>query len=266
MEYGFGIPRAEGEGLQAGKVGFFEQALEFGVGPGPIFGRALRTEAPEVNAGDGAAKFGEGFLGVDVVDEFAVAGEAVEVVADVGLLYPAGDLLDGCVVVNNVAGESAGVLLPEFVIALEDVVGDRGEGLAIDFHDDAVGCEMGIHPFEGHAFFDEEFVIWIFVEDDFRNEAVDGHDGGLAGDLDAIVNDANIFAGPELVELSAALDVEGVFLHGACLIVERGSVNLAVGIEAAGTFGNVFRISSFQEEAIETDARVALWILAEETG
>ena len=57
VENGFGIPRAEGEGLQTGEVGFFEQALEFGVGPGPIFGWALRTEAPEVNAGDGAAQF-----------------------------------------------------------------------------------------------------------------------------------------------------------------------------------------------------------------
>ena len=54
---GFGIPRAEGEGFQTGEVGFFEEALEFLVRFRPVFGRALGAEAPEVNAGDGAAKF-----------------------------------------------------------------------------------------------------------------------------------------------------------------------------------------------------------------
>jgi hypothetical protein len=46
VEDGFGTPGAEGEGLETGKVGLFEKALEFFVGFGTVFGRALRTEAP----------------------------------------------------------------------------------------------------------------------------------------------------------------------------------------------------------------------------
>jgi hypothetical protein len=59
VENSFGAPGAEREGLQAGEVGFFQQALEFLVGFRPIFGRALRAKAPQINAGDGAAEFGK---------------------------------------------------------------------------------------------------------------------------------------------------------------------------------------------------------------
>lgn len=203
---------------------------------------------------------------VDVVDEFAVAGEAVEIVADVGLFDPAGDLLDGSVVVDEVAGETTGILFPEFVVAVEDIIGNGSERLAIDFHDDAVGREVRIHPIEGQAFLDEKFVVGIFVEDDFCDESVDVHDSDLAGDLNAIIDDMDFFAGFELIESGAAIDIESVFLDSALLILDGGRVDLAVGIEAAGTFRDVIGVGGFEKEAIEADAGVALGILTEEIG
>jgi len=94
--------------------------------------------------------------------EFAVAVKPVEIVADVSLFDPAGDLLDRRVVIDDVARETAGILFPKFVVAVENVVRNRAERLTIDFHDDAVRGEVRIHPFQRQAFLDEKFGDWDF--------------------------------------------------------------------------------------------------------
>jgi hypothetical protein len=93
MYNSFRAPGAERERLEAGEVGFFEEALELRVALRPILRRALATKSPKVNSSDSATQFREGFLGVDVVDEFAVTSEAIEIIAHIRLLNPTGDLL-----------------------------------------------------------------------------------------------------------------------------------------------------------------------------
>ena len=117
-EDGFRAVGTERKGLAEGEIGLLQQPLILGVGLGTILRRTLRTEAPGVNAADGAAQLGEGLLRVVIVEELAVAGEAVEIAAQVGLLDPIGDLLEGRVVVNDVAGQPLGELLPELVVAI----------------------------------------------------------------------------------------------------------------------------------------------------
>ena len=98
----------------------------------------------------------------------------------------------------------------------------RGQRLAVDLHDDAEGRQVGIHPVQGKALLDEELVLGVVVEDDLGEQAVDGHDGDLAGDLDLVVNDRDVFAGLELAELHAPLGVGHVVLETALRILGRG--------------------------------------------
>ena len=56
------------------------------------------------------------------MDEFAVARKPVEIVTNVRFLDPASDLLNRSIVVDDITGKPARILLPEFMIAVEDVV------------------------------------------------------------------------------------------------------------------------------------------------
>ena len=86
---------------------------------------------------------------------------------------------------------------------------------------------MRIHPVERKAFLDVEFVIRVGVENELRQQRIDGHHRHLAADLEAIVDDADIFAGLELarfvgktaVVLKAFLRVDQVFLKGVLGVV-----------------------------------------------
>src|SRR2546427_6180385 len=55
----FRIVRAKRESLQESEIGFPEEALEFGIGFGPIFRRTLRAETPGIQAGNCGAQLGE---------------------------------------------------------------------------------------------------------------------------------------------------------------------------------------------------------------
>ena len=88
----FRAVRAERKGLAEGEIGFLEQPLILGVGSWDDIRARLAGQAPGVNAADGTAQLGKGLLRVVIVDELAVAGEPVEIVAQVGLLDPVGDL------------------------------------------------------------------------------------------------------------------------------------------------------------------------------
>ena len=88
-------------------------------------GRAIVSEAPRINAGDGTAEFGEGLLAVVVADEFTVALEAGVIISQINFLREVGDLLDAGVVGDPVADEALGVFAPELMVSFEDVVGQR---------------------------------------------------------------------------------------------------------------------------------------------
>ena len=137
-----------------------------------------------------------------------------------GLAKPISDLFDRGMIVNEIAGEACGILFPEVMIGLKDLFGKGGERLAIDFHDDPVRGQMREHPIEGHALFDKKIQLGVFVEDDFGKQRVDAHDGGLAEDLHAVVNNFDFLARAELVELLPAINVLSVLLEASLLVVQ----------------------------------------------
>ena len=198
------------------------------------------------------------------MQELAVAGKAVEVEAQVGLLDPVADLLDRGVVVNDVTGQPLGELLPELVVPVQDVLRQRRQRLAVDLHDDAKGRQIRIHPVQRKAFLDVELVLGVMVEDDLGEQAVDVHHGDLAGDLHPVVNDLHVLARLELVELHAPLGVGHVFLEAALGVVRRGRVDLAVRINPAQALGDFLRVSRLQQQPVQPDAGPALRVLLDE--
>ena len=121
------------------------------------------------------------------MDELAVAGETVEIVAQVGLLDPVRGLLKRRIVVNDVPRQPLGKLLPKLVVPVEDLFRQRRQRLPVDLHNDAKGREVRIHPVQGKAFLHEELILRIVIEHDFGQQPVDVHHGNLPGDLDALL-------------------------------------------------------------------------------
>ena len=125
---------------------------------------------------------------------------------------------------------------------------------------------MRIHPFQGETFLNEEFIGGIPVEHDLGEQAVDGHDGDLAGNLHAVFHDFHILAGPDLarlvrelrVVLQAALRVAQVFLKALLRILRGGDVHLAIRIHAPGAGGDFLGESGFDELAVQPDPGKAL--------
>src|SRR5215218_411152 len=70
-EDGFRAVGAKGKGLAEGKVCFLQHASAFG-------GRSIRGP-PIVNAANGAAEFGKGFLSLVIANKLAITFEAVEI-------------------------------------------------------------------------------------------------------------------------------------------------------------------------------------------
>ena len=186
--------------------------------------------------------------------------------AQVGLLDPFGNFLDRGVVVNDVAAQALGVLLPELVVALEDVLGERGKRLAVDLHDDAEGREVGIHPVQRETLLDEELVLGVMVEDHLGQQAVDVHHGDLAGDLHPVVHNLHVLARLQLIGLHAPLGISHVLLETILGVRGRGDVDFAVRVNAAEAPGDLLRISRFQQQPVEPDAGPALRILLDEVG
>src|SRR5439155_21880748 len=112
---------------------------------------------------------------------------------------------------------------------------------------------------------DIELVVEILVEDDLGEEAVDGHDGDLAGDLDLVVDDLHVLAGLELVELKPAVGVRKVLGEALLRIVVAGAENFEIGIDAALAFGDVLRERLFEQNPVQPNAGVAAGILLDET-
>src|SRR5207245_2734249 len=133
---------------------------------------------------------------------------------------------------------------------------------------------MGIHPIQRKTFLDEEFILGVMVENDFCQEAVDGHDSDLAGDLHAVFHDLHVFAGfylsrligEALIVVEPPLGILEIFTEAALRIVRCGLVDFAVGVNSAQAFGDFLGIGFFEKEPVEPDASVALGILLDEIG
>src|SRR5205807_10215009 len=81
-EHGFGAVGAEGKSLAEGIFGFLKDPGVHGLRFWTVSGGATRVQAPGIDAANGAAQFREGLLGIVIMDELAVPGEAVEIVPD----------------------------------------------------------------------------------------------------------------------------------------------------------------------------------------
>ena len=153
------------------------------------------------------------------------------------------------------------------MVPLDLVVGELRNGFPFDLEDDAVGHEMRVHPVEREALLDVEGVIRVLVEDDLREEAVDGHHRGLPGYRDAAVGQlGQDFAGLQLAGLGATLRVDAVLLEAAAEILRSRSLDLTVRVESAKTGFDESRVSLLNEESVETDPVVAGRILGSESG
>ena len=110
------------------------------------------------------------------------------------------------------------------------------------------------------------------VENDFCQEAVDGHDSDLAGDLHAVFHHFHVFArfdlswliGEALIMIEPALGILEIFTEAPLRIIRCGLVDLTVGVNSAQTFGDFLGIGFFEKEPIEPDTSVALGILLDE--
>ena len=151
------------------------------------------------------------------------------------------------------------------MVAPDLVVAELGDGLALDLQDDAVRDEVRVHPVEGEAFLNVERVVWVGIEDDLGEQAVDGHDGGLAGHGDlAVGKRGEHLARLELAELCAPLGVDAVLLEAAPEVLDGRGDDLAIGIDAALADGNQAGIRLLKEEAVEPDAGMAGRLLLDE--
>ncbi len=203
---GFGAVGAKGKRLFEGEFGFFQQALLF-LGSGGAVG-----QAPGVDAADGAAQFAKGFLRVVVAGEFARAFVAAEIHVAIGAPGEVANFLGGGFRVNPVADQALGVEAPEEMVFAENFFGELFHRFAVDLHDDAERGQVRVHPIQGQAFLDVEFVGGVGVEDHFGQQAVDLHDGDLAIDHDFAAHHAHAFVGFELAGLEALAGFEGVFV------------------------------------------------------
>src|SRR5207302_3710251 len=137
---------------------------------------------------------------------------------------------------------------------------------------DAKGGQVGIHPVERKTFLDKEFVLRVVIENDFGDQAVDGHDCDLARDLDPVIDYFYVFARANLlgfvgklgVVLQAPLGVLQVFLEAFLGIVGCGAIDFAIGINTAQTAGDFFGIGGFEQQAVQPNPRVTLRILFDE--
>ena len=96
------------------------------------------------------------------------------------------------------------------MVPADNVIGQFGQRLAVDFHDQPVRFEMRIHPVEREAFLNVKFVVGIFIENDFGDQAVDVHDGNLAADLSFAIAHFEALSWLEFVLLAAALGIRRV--------------------------------------------------------
>ena len=61
------------------------------------------------------------------------------------------------------------------MILLEHFFGNRRHFLAINFHDNAKGTQVRIHPLKWHALFDIKLMIWVFIKYYLGQQGIDRH-------------------------------------------------------------------------------------------
>ena len=107
------------------------------------------------------------------------------------------------------------------------------------------------YPIQREALLDIEFVGWILVEHDLRDESVNGHDGHLARDLNAAVLDPHVLAGTQLVQLHSALCVLHVLAEALLGVLGRGDVDLLGWIHAFSAALRLNLVAQCDERLVE---------------
>ena len=91
---------------------------------------------------------------------------------------------------------------------------------------------MRIHPVQRKAFLDVEFPARVGLEDNLRQQRIDGHHCHLAADLDATVDDANVFARLDLAWLGGGPAVMIEAFLGVGQELPEGILDLVCGRHA----------------------------------
>ena len=160
------------------------------------------------------------------------------------------------------------------MIVLDDVFSQFGQGLAIDLHNDPERSQVRVHPIQRKTFLDKKLVLGVMVENDFGEQAVNGHDGHLARDLHAtsIVFDVLLrlklprLVGEPLVMVVPPLRVDEVLAKAFLRVIRRRRIDFAVRINATQAASDFFRVRFFQQQTIKADASMALQVLLDEIG
>ena len=117
----------------------------------------------------------------------------------------------------------------------------------------AVAADLVAHERE-EVLVEVEPEVRVLVEDDFGQQAIDGHDRHLSGDRDAAIRQhVDLFTGIQFVVLEASRRIGGVFLEAAGGLLDGRDVNLEVRIESAEADGNQPGVAGLQKFPIETN-------------
>ena len=104
-------------------------------------------------------------------------------------------------------------------------------------------------------------MIGIPIKDRFGKQTIEGHHRYCSFDLNAIINNGDLFTGFELVEFYSPFHVSQVLLVSAVLVLGRWGINLTVRIEPTFRAGDLVRVRLFQQKSVQPCQLLAAWIL-----
>ena len=172
----------------------------------------------------------------------------------IGLERPVADFTGRGFIIDPIADEALGVLAPVFVVATDHVLGDLGNRVPLDLHDDAIGRQVRVHPVEREGFFDVELVRGVLVEDHLGEQAIDLHDRHLTRNRDAPVGQCeHLFAGLQIVGVPLGR-IHSVFGECSARVFRGGREDFAVRIKPAGAGGEEARVGALQQQPVQADA------------
>ena len=133
--------------------------------------------APGIQPADGRAQLGEGFAGGLILRKTLVTRVTLEVFAQTVLVREIAYLLHGSLFIQPAAEHLIGQLFPIILVLGRVLSGDFSARPTVQLKNEAVRHEAGIHPVQRETFLDEKLTSGIVIEDFFRYQSVDFHDG-----------------------------------------------------------------------------------------
>src|SRR3954466_9057827 len=123
---------------------------------------------------------------------------------------------------------------------------------------------MRVHPVQGKTFLDVIFLVRVSIEDEFRQEPIDSHDGYLPCNLHFPAHYLDVLARPDLarfigrllVVLQTALRIAGVFLESFPRIFVRWDVEaISIGLP------QIDEVEAIRESILsESENRMGLFV------